>query len=86
MAALDDAITALGTKVSALTSVVASTKELLKGLRDQLAAAIEAAKNAGATAAQLQSLTDLTATLGAQEDDLAAAVAQGTGGSITPEP
>lgn len=86
MAALDDAISALGTKVAALTSVVASTKELLKGLREQLAAAIAAAANAGATPAQLEALNALTVTLGTQEDDLAAAVAEGTGGGGTVEP
>ena len=78
MAALDDKITALQAEVTANTTVEQSAVALLNGLSTQLAAAIQAAKDAGATAAQLQSLTDLNTALNKNDTDLAAAVAANT--------
>ncbi len=77
MAALDDAIVALQGDVATLTTVDASAVALIQGFAAQLAAAIAAAQAAGATPAQLQSLTDLHTGIVANDQALAAAVAAG---------
>lgn len=73
--ALDDAITQLTTDVSGLTDTVNSAETMISGLAQQLADAIAAAQAAGATAAQLQALTDLHSAIDANTTGLAAAVA-----------
>lgn len=78
MSALDDAITQLQTDVANLTTVDQSAVALINGFAAQLAAAVAAAQAAGATATQLQSLTDLHTAITAQDDALAAAVTANT--------
>ncbi len=80
--ALQDEIDALKTEVANNTSVEQSAAALIKGFSAQLAAAVAAAQAAGATPEQLQSLTDLSTTLTANDADLSAAVAANT----TPAP
>ena len=78
MAALDDKIAALTAEVANNTSVEKSAAALINGFAKQLADAVAAAQAAGATPAQLQSLTDLSTSLAANDSDLAAAVAANT--------
>lgn len=78
MAELDDKITALQSEVANDTTVIGSAVTLINGFSAQLAAAVAAAQAAGATPAQLQSLTDLGAVLKTNDDALAAAVAANT--------
>ncbi len=78
MAKLDDAITALTAEVSKDTTVIASAITLIKGIAAQIQAAVDAALAAGATPAQLKALTDLQASVAANDTALAAAVAAGT--------
>ena len=78
MAAIDDKITALQTEVANQTTVDNSAIALLQGLSKQLADALAAAANAGATPAQLQALTDLQTTLAANDTSLATAVSANT--------
>ena len=78
MAAIDDKIAALQTEVANQTTVDNSAVALLQGLSTQLAAALAAAANAGATPAQLQALTDLQTTLAANDTTLSAAVTANT--------
>lgn len=78
MAALDAAITKLQADVAAEKTVEDSAVTLLQGLSAQLAAALAAAANAGATPAQLQALTDLSTTLEANTTTLSAAVTANT--------
>jgi ABC-type transporter Mla MlaB component len=86
MSALDDAITQLQTDVTNLTAVDQSALSLITGFAAQLAAAVAAATAAGATPAQLQSLTDLHTAITAQDDALAAAVAANTPAPPPPGP
>lgn len=78
MGALQDNIDVLKVDVTTLTSVDESAIALLNGLSTQLAAAIQAAIDAGATQAQLQSLADFHSTLTTQTSALADAVAANT--------
>ena len=80
MSQLDDKITALAAQVERDRTVNASAVTLINGFQARLDAAVEEAKAAGATDAQLQSLTDLSTALGSQQDALAAAVAANTPG------
>ncbi len=75
---LDTRIAKLQDDVTALTGVVASANALIGGFAKLLADAIAAAQAAGATPQELQSLTDLSTSLEAQKDSLAAAVVAGT--------
>jgi len=84
--ALQDNITALQTEVANNTSVESSAVTLIQGLATQLAAALATASAAGATPAQLQSLTDLQTTLTANDAALAAAVTANTPVTPTPTP
>ena len=81
MTALETAITELQARVAANTTVTGSASALIRGLALQLAAAIEAAKAAGATATQLAQLDALKAAMQTSDDDLAAAIAANT---VTP--
>lgn len=70
----DAAIAATAAQVERLTTVDASVEKLLNDFSDQLAAALAAAKTAGATDAQLAQMTALNATLSSKTDELVAAV------------
>lgn len=74
-ATLQDAITALQAEVAAESNVIDSAVALINGFAAQLAAAIAAATAAGATAVQLQALSDLGASIDTKTAELAAAVA-----------
>lgn len=78
MAALDDAIAAIGTQVTQITTVDQSVIALLTSLNTQLQAALAAAAAAGATPAQLSQLNDFAAALAAQATSLASAVTANT--------
>jgi hypothetical protein len=84
MAALDDAISALQTEVANQTTVDNSAVTLLQGLSTQLAAALAAAANAGATPAQLAELTALQTALAANDTTLGAAVTANTPAAAVP--
>lgn len=86
MSALDDSITALQASVATLTSVDQSAITLIQGISAEIAAAVAAAQAAGATPAQLQSLTDLKTAIDAQDTALAAAVAANSTPTPTPTP
>lgn len=78
MAAIDDKIAALQAEVTRETTIEKSAVALIQGISGQIAAAVQAALAAGATTAQLQSLTDLQTTLAANDDELSAAVTANT--------
>lgn len=86
MSALDDKIAALQAEVAKNTSIEKSALALIQGFGAQLAAAVAAALAAGASAAQLQSLTDLQTSLATNDDELAAAVAANTVPAPPPPP
>lgn len=75
MSQLSDEIQALQADVAAEKTVVDSAVALINGFAAKLQAAIDAATAAGATAEQLQNLTDLHTSVTAQTTDLATAVA-----------
>jgi hypothetical protein len=78
MAQIDDDLDALTASVAAQTTVIGSAKTAFTGLQQQLADAIAAAKNSGATPAQLAKLEGLNSALAAETADLAAAIPQST--------
>lgn len=78
MSATDDAIAKLIADVSAENTEIGSLETLAAGLKASLDAAIAAAATAGASPAQLQSLTDLAATLEAKTTEIHAAVLTNT--------
>lgn len=78
MSVLDDKIAALQTEVANNTTVEKSALALIQGFKAQLDAAVQAALAAGASATQLQGLTDLQTALAANDSELAAAVAANT--------
>lgn len=78
MSALDDKITELTNEVANDTTVIQSAITLINGFAQRLAEAIAAALAAGASEAQLQSLTDLKTGLAANDQALADAVAANT--------
>ena len=80
---LDTSFSQLRATVTALTTVEESASALISGFNQKLVDAVEAAKAAGATDAQLQGFTDLNAELVADTSKLAAAVANMPG---TPAP
>jgi hypothetical protein len=81
---IDASIATLTTQVQADTDASNAAATLINGFAAQLAAAVAAAQNAGATPAQLQSFTDLGTAIQANADSLAAAVTANTGGGATP--
>lgn len=83
-AELDTAITDLQGDLQADTDVVSSATALMSQLNQMLADAIAAANAAGATPAELQSLSDLHAAWSAKSQELAAAVAANTPAGPTP--
>jgi len=86
MSQTDDAIAKLQGDVSAENNVVNSAITLLNGLSAQLAAALAAAANAGATPAQLQALSDLATSIEGSSASLAQAVANNTAPPGQPTP
>jgi chromosome segregation ATPase len=78
MSKLDDSITALTTEVANLTTVDASAEALIAGIPALIQTAVNTALAAGATPAQLQALSDLTASLQKNDATLAAAVVAST--------
>lgn len=74
----DAAIADLTAKVTALTTVEDSADALLAGLKEKLDAALVAAANAGATPAQLASITALSTSIQTGSDKLSAAVTANT--------
>jgi len=72
------AIDNLTAEVTAVTSVDASALAFVQGVPALIAAAVAAAGANGATAAELQPLTDLGNALKAQSDQLAAAITANT--------
>lgn len=75
---MDQEIAALQAEVTAQTTVDQSALTLIQGFGARLDAAVAAATAAGATPAQLASITALTASIKANDDALAAAVLAGT--------
>jgi uncharacterized protein YoxC len=75
MSQMDDEIAVLVTDVTALRGAVDSATALINGFQAAMAKAVADALAAGATPEQLQSLTDLDASINQEKDDLAAAVA-----------
>ena len=63
MSAVDDAVAALQADDATLKTKLDTLSAAVTGFAAQLAAALAAAANAGATPAQLQALTDLHASL-----------------------
>jgi anti-sigma factor ChrR (cupin superfamily) len=84
MSLLDDKIAALTAEVANETTVEESAVALLNGIPKMIADAVAAAQAAGATPAQLQSLTDLQTTLAANDTSLAAAVTANTPAAPAP--
>lgn len=78
MSQMDDDITALQASVAAENTVIDSAVTLIEGFSAQIQAAVDAALAAGATDAQLQSMTDLKTAVDTKAAALAAAVQAGT--------
>jgi len=75
---VDAAIANLTARVQADTDATNAAATMINGFAAQLAAAVAAAQSAGATPAQLQSLTDLGTTIQANADALSTAVTANT--------
>jgi chromosome segregation ATPase len=75
MSQMDDEITQLKQDVAAERTAVDSAKAMIEGFAGQLQAAVNEARQAGATQEQLQGLQDLHAAVTEQTSDLAQAVA-----------
>lgn len=78
MAALDDKIATLTQDVTDENTVIDSAITLIGGIPKLITDAVAAALAQGATPAQLQGLTDLTASIEAKKTALAAAVTANT--------
>ena len=78
MADLDDQIKALTDEVAAETTIDASIETFLEGVPALITAAVAKAQAAGATPAQLQSITDAVTALKANSAALQAALVAGT--------
>ena len=78
MAALDDAIAKLTADVTAEKAVVDSAIVFINGVPGLISAAVATAQAAGATADQLQALTDLSTKLEAETPALSAALTANT--------
>jgi hypothetical protein len=79
MSKLDDNVTALTSAVTAEQTQVDSAVVLLNGLRQTVADAVAEALAAGATDEQLKPINDAIASIGAQTNALASAVATAQG-------
>lgn len=71
-------IDALTAQVTANKNVIDSAILLINGIADRITTAVQAALAGGATAAELAPVTDLVASLKAEDNALAAAVAANT--------
>lgn len=69
---------ALAAQITANASVVDSAVQFIGGVKGMIDAAVLAALNGGATAAQLAPFTDLSAAMAAKDQALAAAIAANT--------
>ena len=78
MASGTDQIAALTAEVTAADTVIDSATTFIQGVAAQITAAVAAAIADGATAAQLQPLSDLGTTLQAKSQALANAIVAGT--------
>ena len=78
MSKLDDALASLEAQATANTDAEASAVVVLNKIPQMIADAVAAALAAGATAAELQSITDLQAKLAASAASLGAAVVANT--------
>lgn len=78
MSELSDKIAALQASVNAETDVITSAEALLAGLKTSLDDALAKLAAAGVQPADLQALTDLSASIDAKKTELAAAVAANT--------
>ena len=78
MAAIDDDLTELTADVSANTDLVQSAVTALNGIAQKVTDAVAAALAAGATPAQLQSVTDAATAIKANSAALAAAIPAST--------
>lgn len=81
---LDDAISTLNAEVTREKTVTDSAIALINGIQTRIDAAVAAALAAGATQAQLKAITDLSAGLKTEDDNLAAAVQANTPVVVTP--
>lgn len=79
---LQTQITTLQADVTAENTVIDSAVTLINGFAAQLATAVAAAQAAGATPAELQSLTDLGTSITSKSSALAAAVAANTPAAV----
>lgn len=84
MSQMDDEITQLTADVAAERTVVDSAVKALTGIPALVQKAVDDALAAGATPAQLQSLTDLHAAVTQQATDLANAIPANTPAAPTP--
>ncbi len=75
---LDTQIATLTASVTALTTAGDSAIAMLNGIKQMIADAVAKALAAGATAVQLQALTDLGTKLDSETSNLAAAVVANT--------
>lgn len=78
MSALDDAIAQLQQEVAQNTSVTDSAVALISNIPTLINTAVQEALAAGATPAQLQAITDLSAKLDAESTKLGTAVTANT--------
>lgn len=78
MATGAEQIAALTAQVTKATTVEKSAQTLIEGIKARIDAAVAAAIAGGATAEQLQPLTDLGTSLDTESDALAAAVQANT--------
>lgn len=78
MSQMDDQLAHEAEEVAKLTDVVASATSVMNSFGAKLQAAVDAALAAGATPAQLQAVSDLTAAIDSNKDALAAAIASQT--------
>jgi hypothetical protein len=76
--ALDDALTQLQADVTSENTVIDSAVTLLNGIPAMIADAVAKATAAGATPAELQAVTDLSAAIQAKAQALSAAVVANT--------
>jgi phage shock protein A len=79
-------LTAFQAEIARNTSIVASVKQVLDTLKGQVDTLTQQLANAGVDPATLTALADMQATLQANDDLAAAAVATDGGGTVPPTP
>ena len=75
---VSDILSDLDSKVTKATTVMASASALIRGIKDRIQAAVDAAIANGATEAQLAPVQAEADALSASADDLASAVEENT--------